>query len=371
MSGEFDDIRPYNDAEVAQAMRRIAQSQWLPQLAEFVFPELTVQDVAQMLAEINTTREFQHRVMYRFNREVIRRSVTQFSCEGIEHLQPGQPYLFVSNHRDIVLDASLLQYVLVDAGHETCEITFGANLMTDPTVVDIGKSNKMFRVERTGNKRQFYESELHLSRYIRHAIVEHGSSVWIAQRNGRTKDGYDRTEPALIKMFALSGQGNKLASLAQLNIVPVAVSYEYESCDLLKAREMAQTARQPYVKRPGEDLNSILTGILEPKGKVHFCVTKPIGAAQLAPLEHFPLNDAVRQMAQMIDRAIANAYQLMPTNMAAYEMLHPEEPQNAELDEAKAWLNQRMSLLTTAEERRHLLHIYANPVIAKQQTKQS
>ena len=371
MSGEFDDIRPYNDAEVAQAMRRIAQSQWLPQLAEFVFPELTVQDVARMLAETNTTREFQHRVMYRFNHEVIRRSVTQFSCEGIEHLQPGQPYLFVSNHRDIVLDASLLQYVLVDAGHETCEITFGANLMTDPTVVDIGKSNKMFRVERTGNKRQFYESELHLSRYIRHAIVEHGSSVWIAQRNGRTKDGYDRTEPALIKMFALSGQGNKLASLAQLNIVPVAVSYEYESCDLLKAHEMAQTARQPYVKRPGEDLNSILTGILEPKGKVHFCVTKPIDEAQLAPLEHLPLNDAVRQMAQMIDRAIANAYQLMPTNMAAYEMLHPEEPQNAELDEAKAWLNQRMSLLTTAEERRHLLHIYANPVIAKQQTKQS
>ena len=188
MSGEFDDIRPYNDAEVAQAMRRIAQSQWLPQLAEFVFPELTVQDVARMLAETNTTRQFQHRVMYRFNREVIRRSVTQFSCEGVEHLQPGQPYLFVSNHRDIVLDASLLQYVLVDAGHETCEITFGANLMTHPTVVDIGKSNKMFRVERTGNKRQFYESELHLSRYIRHAIVERGSSVWIAQRNGRTKD---------------------------------------------------------------------------------------------------------------------------------------------------------------------------------------
>ena len=104
---------------------------------------------------------------------------------------------------------------------------------------------------------------------------------------------------------------------------------------------------------------------------MHFCVTKPINEAQLAPLEHLPLNDAVRQMAQMIDRAIANAYQLMPTNMAAYEMLHPEEPQNAELDEAKAWLNQRMSLLTTAEERRHLLHIYANPVIAKQQTKQS
>ena len=200
--------------------------------------------------------------MHRFNREVMRRSTTHFSCDGLEHLQPGTPYLFVSNHRDIVLDASLLQNALVDAGHDTCEITFGANLMTHPTVVDIGKSNKMFRVERSGNKRQFYQSELHLSRYIRHAVVERGSSIWIAQRNGRTKDGLDRTEPALIKMFAMSGEGNKLASLAQLNIVPVAVSYEYESCDLLKAREMARTALKPYVKSPGEDLNSILTGIV-------------------------------------------------------------------------------------------------------------
>ena len=369
--GEFDDIRPYNDDEVALAMRRIAQSQWLPQLAHFVVPEQSAQDVARMLEEISTTREFQLRVMYHFNREVMRRSTTQFVCEGLELLQPAVPYLFVSNHRDIVLDASLLQNALVDAGHDTCEITFGANLMTHPTVVDIGKSNKMFRVERGGNKRQFYESELHLSRYIRHAIVDKGSSVWIAQRNGRTKDGLDRTEPALIKMFTLSGMGNKLVSLAQLNIVPVAVSYEYESCDLLKAREMAQSAHKPYVKQPGEDINSIITGISQPKGRVHFRVTKPIGAALLEPLAHLPLNDAVRQVAQMIDHAIIDAYQLMPTNMAAYAMLHPEEPQNAQWDEAKAWLSQRLQQLTTDEERRHLLHIYANPVAAKQQIKQS
>ena len=165
--------------------------------------------------------------------------------------------------------------------------------------------------------------------------------------------------------------GNKLVSLAQLNIVPVAVSYEYESCDLLKAREMAQSAHKPYVKQPGEDINSIITGISQPKGRVHFRVTKPIGAAQLEPLAHLPLNDAVRQVAQMIDHAIIDAYQLMPTNMAAYAMLHPEEPQNAQWDEAKAWLSQRLQQLTTDEERRHLLHIYANPVAAKQQIKQS
>ena len=186
MSGEFDDIRPYNDAEVALAMRRLAQSEWLPQLAQFVFPELTTQDVAHMLTQINTSHDFQHRIMHRFNREVMRRSTTHFSCDGLEHLQPGTPYLFVSNHRDIVLDASLLQNALVDAGHDTCEITFGANLMTHPTVVDIGKSNKMFRVERSGNKRQFYQSELHLSRYIRHAVVERGSHQgWVRPHRTR------------------------------------------------------------------------------------------------------------------------------------------------------------------------------------------
>lgn len=367
MSGEFDDIRPYNDAEVALAMRRLAQSEWLPQLAQFVFPELTTQDVAHMLTQINTSHDFQHRVMHRFNREVMRRSTTHFSCDGLEHLQPGTPYLFVSNHRDIVLDASLLQNALVDAGHDTCEITFGANLMTHPTVVDIGKSNKMFRVERSGNKRQFYQSELHLSRYIRHAVVERGSSIWIAQRNGRTKDGLDRTEPALIKMFAMSGEGNKLASLAQLNIVPVAVSYEYESCDLLKAREMAHSALKPYVKSAGEDLNSILTGIVQPKGKVHFCITPPITAQQLEPLHSVPLNDAVRQVALITDRAIINAYQLMPTNRAAYEMLHPDMPQSNELNESKRWMEKRMAQLSNDDERQMLLQIYANPVVAKQQ----
>lgn len=367
MSGEFDDIRPYNDAEVALAMRRLAQSEWLPQLAQFVFPELTTQDVAHMLTQINTSHDFQHRIMHRFNREVMRRSTTHFSCDGLEHLQPGTPYLFVSNHRDIVLDASLLQNALVDAGHDTCEITFGANLMTHPTVVDIGKSNKMFRVERSGNKRQFYQSELHLSRYIRHAVVERGSSIWIAQRNGRTKDGLDRTEPALIKMFAMSGEGNKLASLAQLNIVPVAVSYEYESCDLLKAREMARTALKPYVKSPGEDLNSILTGIVQPKGKVHFCITPPITAQQLEPLHSVPLNDAVRQVALITDRTIINAYQLMPTNRAAYQMLHPDMPQSNELNEAIRWIEKRMAQLSNDNERQMLLQIYANPVVAKQQ----
>ena len=369
--GEFDDIRPYNDAEVALAMQRIAQSQWLPQLAQYVFPQRSLQEVRRILEHIRTIRDFQMDVMYPFNKQVISRSVTCFECEGLDNLQPQLPYLFVSNHRDIVLDASLLQSALVDHGRDSCEITFGANLMTHPLVVDIGKSNKMFRVERGGSTRQFYLSELHLSRYIRSAIVERNQSVWIAQRNGRTKDGRDRTEPALLKMLTLSSPHNKLASLACLNIVPVAVSYEYEPCDVLKAREMTLAARHPYVKRPGEDLNSILTGIMQPKGRVHFKIAPPLTPNRLRTIEHLPLNEALRQLALMVDDAIADAYQLMPTNLAAYEMLHPDLPQNAELDAPKRWLEQRLALLDSDEERCMLLHIYANAVVAKGQIRQN
>ena len=156
-------------------------------------------------------------------------------------LEKGTPYLFVSNHRDIMLDASLLQNVLVDHGMETAQITFGANLMMNQLVVDIGKSNKMFRVERPGNSaREFYKSSIHLSEYIRNVIIGCGESVWIAQRNGRTKDGNDQTDQGIIKMFCMSKADDKISALKELNIVPVSVSYEWESCDILKAIEEIQ-----------------------------------------------------------------------------------------------------------------------------------
>ena len=323
---KFDDIRPYYEEEIPAAMQRIAHSDAFPLLASFVFPDMPLAEVRKKVESFQTTHDFQHGVMYFVNEQIIQRSITEFSCSGLERLSPDKNYLFVSNHRDIMLDASLLQNHLVDGGFETTEITFGANLMVSPLVVDIGKSNKMFKVERPGGSiKDFYRSSLHLSEYIRYAITEKHESVWIAQRNGRTKDGTDATDQGIIKMFCMSEPHDKIHALAELNIVPVAVSYEWESCDILKALELYESQYTRYTKKPGEDLNSILTGILEPKGRVHFELCKPISVPELSAFESQTNNEYHKSVAKLLDRRINAAYRLYPNNYIAHDLLYGNE----------------------------------------------
>ena len=323
---KFDDICPYYEEEIPAAMQRIAHSDAFPLLASFVFPDMPLAEVRKKVESFQTTHDFQHGVMYFVNEQIIQRSITEFSCSGLERLNPDKNYLFVSNHRDIMLDASLLQNHLVDGGFETTEITFGANLMVSPLVVDIGKSNKMFKVERPGGSiKDFYRSSLHLSEYIRYAITEKHESVWIAQRNGRTKDGIDATDQGIIKMFCMSEPHDKIHALAELNIVPVAVSYEWESCDILKALELYESQYTRYTKKPGEDLNSILTGILEPKGRVHFELCKPISVPELSAFESQTNNEYHKSVAKLLDRRINAAYRLYPNNYIAHDLLYGNE----------------------------------------------
>lgn len=260
---KFDDIRPYYEEEIPAAMQRIANSSSFPLLASYVCPGEPIEQVRQRIASYTNVHDFQTETMRMVNERVIAESISEFSCDGIEHLSPEESYLYVSNHRDIMLDSSLMQYYLVTQGFDTTEITFGANLMVSQLVIDIGKSNKMFKVERPGgNIKDFYRSSLHLSEYIRHVIKEKHQSVWIAQRNGRTKDGMDATDQGIVKMFCMSEPKDKIKALGDLHIVPVSISYEWESCDILKALELYQSQFAKYTKKPGEDLNSILTGIL-------------------------------------------------------------------------------------------------------------
>jgi len=317
----FDDIRPYSDSEIPDAMHRIANSSMLPILVNYVFPDKSIDEIRQMLCSFKTIKDFQLGVMYHVNRQIIQQSVSEFTFGGIDLLQKGRPYLFVSNHRDIMLDASLLQNVLVENGLETSQITFGANLMMNPLVIDIGKSNKMFRVERPGGSvKEFYKASMHLSQYIRNAIVNQKESVWIAQRNGRTKDGNDQTDQGIVKMFCMSRQENKIAALSELNIVPVSVSYEWESCDILKAIELYESRNVKYIKKPGEDLNSILTGILQYKGRVHFQVCPPITKTELLQFDDCTNNEYHKRVARLIDERILTAYRLWPNNYIAYDM---------------------------------------------------
>lgn len=369
---EFRDIRPYGDKEIPSAMRRIVSREEFPFVSRFVFPDRAVSEVSHMLESFTTVREFQLGVMHTAVDRIIKETSEGFVCEGVENLLQRQRFLFVSNHRDIMLDAALLQKVLTDNGLDTSEITFGANLMKGEFVIDVGKSNKMFRVERPGgSRREFYGSSRKLSEYIRSTILRKGQSVWIANRNGRTKDGVDRTDSSLIRMFAMSGTDDCARSLAELNILPISVSYEWEPCDVLKALELCARMSGPYEKRPGEDLYSILTGIRQRKGHIHMSLCTPISEDELRQCAlDGKSSEFYRRVAGLLDRRICFAYKLFPNNYIAHDLLSGTDRYASYYTEAE-----RDEFLSHMKEldvyegrfdvtvlRRIFLGIYANPV---------
>lgn len=372
-TNEFDDIRPYTDEEIPAAMQRIAASGSFPILTMYIYPGMEVDDVRKKIASYKTIKSFQTETMRIVNEQVIKNTISDFSCAGIELLSPSSQYLYVSNHRDIMLDASLLEYYLFTKGFDTTEITFGANLMQGPLIIDIGKSNKMFKVERPGGSiRDFYNKSMHLSRYIRYAIKEKHQSVWIAQRNGRTKDGMDKTDQGIIKMFCMSEPEDKIKAISDLHIVPVSVSYEWEPCDVLKTLELYESQFAKYTKKPGEDLNSIITGIMQHKGNVHFQVCEPITEVELHAFDGMTNTEYHRAVSRLIDKRIVNAYRLYPNNYIAYDIRYG---------------NQKFADMYTTEQRdvfiKHLneldkydtcdidnlkdifLGIYSNPIVNK------
>lgn len=367
---QFDDIRPYNAEEFPKAMQRIANSSSFPILASFVYPGEPLEEVRQRIANYKNVYEFQSQTMFRVNERVIEESISEFTCSGIERLRPDKQYLYVSNHRDIMLDASLLQYFLLTQDFDTTEITFGANLMSSQLVIDIGKCNKMFKVERPGGSlKDFYRNSLHLSEYIRYAIQEKKQSVWIAQRNGRTKDGIDSTDQGIIKMFCMSRPDDKIQALSELNIVPVAVSYEWESCDILKAIELYQSQYTKYIKKPGEDLNSILTGLLQRKGRVHFELCEPITDQELMQYDHLTNNEYHKAVAQLIDSRIIPAYRLWPNNYIAHDIRYGSKAfQSFYTKEQREAFLRRLGHLDKYDEcdldqlKDIFLSIYSNPI---------
>ena len=322
MNTKFDDIRPYIDAEIPEAMNRIADSELLPAIAKFVFPEKELSEVQKLLRSFTNIYDFQVGVMFAFNQQVISRSIENFTYSGTEYLDPAKNYLFISNHRDIVMDSSLLQLLLYYEGFRTTEITFGSNLMSSQLIIDIGRSNKMFKVMRGENPRDFYKSSLHLSEYIRHTITEKNESIWIAQRSGRTKDGNDATDQGILKMFCMSGGKDAVQALNTLNIVPVAISYQYEPCDFFKTRELYLSRNgAKYVKEKNEDVTSVLTGITQLKGNVHISVCESLRQEelQLAATEK-SANDFYKNVASFIDHRIYSNYKLYDTNYIAHDL---------------------------------------------------
>ncbi len=277
---EFEDIRPYTDAEAVEALARMSRHPMMPVVSKYLFPSVPASAMSHMLRGIGSIDQFQNEVMMGVIDGILARTSDGFTCSGIEHLKGIQGrFLAVSNHRDIVLDPALIQYVMKQAGLPFTEICVGSNLVTSQLLEDLLRSNRMIKVIRGIKARELYLSSQRLSQYIRERITSGGASIWIAQREGRTKNGLDTQ--GLLKMFDMSGTGTFEENFRELNIVPMSISYEYESCDARKAREVLLRREGPYIKKEDEDLHSILTGIRQAKGHIHLEIEEPLTAEEI------------------------------------------------------------------------------------------
>lgn len=366
---KFDDIRPYNDSELREAIGRISQWNLIPQILRFIYPQVPVEESMRRLQNVQTVKELQCTFMYDAVCRIIKTTSQGFTCSGFDYIRRGKPSLFISNHRDITLDAFLLQMVFIERQRDTSYIVFGNNLMESPLLRDLFLSNKLIQMERGGgNPMAFYRSLQHLSLYLHQLIVDEHQSVWIAQKNGRSKDGIDSTAPAIIKMLTLGSDKPAEQTLADLNIIPVAVSYEWDPCDILKSSELYKRSLGEYHKVEGEDTNSVTTGIIGPKGHIHLAIGKPLTSAELTGEKTTGEKDMAEHVANVLDRRIQKLYKLMPTNYLAYDMLSgTTQHRQYYSSEVKNMFLQRMNQLPQGDCQRIFLEMYANPVISSQQ----
>ena len=264
--------------------------------------------------------DWQVAFMHPIVNNIVKNTTDGLSWSGFDRLDKKKSYLFISNHRDILLDSAILQVLLYDNGLETSQITFGNNLMVTTFVIDVGKINKMFTVVRETGGREFYQNSSLLSGYIR-ATISANQSIWIAQRNGRTKDGDDKTHNGLLKMLNISGDKNFVENFRELNIVPMAVSYEYEPCDLSKARESYISQNGEYIKKRGEDIESVVNGIVQYKGHIHLALAEPLDADMDVLKDAGAENEKIKILSGIIDHEIYKNFKLWPTHYAAADLL--------------------------------------------------
>ena len=368
----FEDIRPYNDAETVEALKRASTSRLMEQISAFLFPGKDPDILRNTLNTMRGVDDFQTRVMYPAVRSIIGKTTRGLTFEGLEHFDGGACYTMLSSHRDIVLDSAFIQYIFKDNQLPLSEIAVGDNLISNQLIEDLMRSNRMIKVVRGTGSRKLYETSRELSAYIRQRLADPvPASVWISHRNGRTKDGNDQTEQGLIKMLAMSGADDFTENMLALRLMPVTVSYEYETCAIKKAYEVYLKQRfGSYVKRPGEDLDSIITGIMQKKGRVHVSFCRPVTEDELRACAEFDKNERYRALARLIDGRITESYRIWPTNRAAAEMLAGEAPSDRYVSaQFEKYLEDELRTLPAISAvgrravRENMLRIYATPAL--------
>ena len=372
---EFESISPYTDEEAVVALGKLAEHPLLSQFSGKFFPDQEPEFLKNLLKNLKSIDEFQVLVMSKFVEWVLAKTVNNFSYDGISNIDPQKRFLALSNHRDIILDPAIMQLVLFRNGIPLTEIAVGDNLVSSETIEYLLRSNRMIKVVRGITARELYLSSQLLSKYIRLNITNQRSSIWLAQRQGRTKNGYDITEQGLLKMLDMSGSDDFQKNFEELNIIPMSISYEYEPCDILKARENVISSKQKYVKAEGEDLNSILVGIQQPKGNVHLNIGKPLTSEEIAQAALCDKNDRYQFIRHAVDRRVVEGYRLWKNNYVAYDILnesakYADKYDQSDVDTFTAYMEKQLSTvepeLDRAEMRNAFLEIYANAVVTKE-----
>lgn len=372
---EFESISPYTDEQASEALGKLADYPAVGRASHYFFPEESPDFLKNVLKQIKTIDQFQVLVMQRFVRWVLEHTAKNFSYDGISNIDPSKKFLALSNHRDIIMDPAIMQLVLHTNGLPMTEIAVGDNLITNEAIEYLIRSNRMIKVVRGISARELYLSSQLLSKYIRLNITEQRSSIWLAQRQGRTKNGYDVTEQGLLKMLDMSGKADFQTNFEELNIIPMSISYEYEPCDILKARENVISRKHKYVKAEGEDFNSIMVGIMQQKGNIHLNIGKPLTTEEIAAAAQCDKNDRYQQIRHAVDIRVIEGYKLWKTNYIAYDILNHSYKyshmyEKADVENFVAYMEKQLDTveptLNREDLRKHFLEIYANPVVSKE-----
>ncbi|MDH6305721.1 hypothetical protein M2459_002523 [Parabacteroides sp. PF5-5] len=319
----FDDIRPLTNDEVKGAIEELIACKDFEEAFRYIKPDLDWEQFKQVMRTFKTKEDFKANLGYEAVMMVAKNTTFSLTISGRSRLPEGQkPCTFISNHRDIVLDAAFLNVMLFEVGYGLTQVAIGDNLLTHPWIETVVRLNNSFIVKRNVSGRQQLLASAQLSAYIHHTIKETKESVWIAQREGRAKDSNDKTQTSILKMLNMGGEKDVLTNLIELNILPVAISYEFDPCDFLKAKEFQQKRDNPdFIKSRRDDLLSMETGILNSKGRVHFTIASPINP-QLEKLDkEMDKTELYATIASIIDTEIYKHYRFYPCNYVAYDML--------------------------------------------------
>lgn len=370
---DFEDIRPYTDKEVKRKIAEMVKDPVFDEVLLHVFKfRPKIEMVKLQLRMIKSIKQLQGTFVYDLLRSVINKTSNGLICTGIENLDKKKPYLFISNHRDIVLDAALLNFLIFEKGMNTTLIAIGNNLLLYNWIEHAVKLNRAFIIKRNLPPRELMEASIKVSHFIRKSITEDNLSVWIAQREGRTKDGFDKTQLAVLKMLNMSNTKSLAEGYRELNIVPVSISYEFEPCGLAKIKELIKKEHYGQTKTSKDDLKSMAMGMFNPKGRMQFSFGKPIVIDQEYenPKSKEVQNRIAQDIADKIDRQIYTNYKLWPNNYIAYDILMQEHRfkdkyTHSEEKRFEIMFEQAMVHIdypiTDIYER--VLKLYANPVI--------